>query len=439
MLRRGLSWIVIASWLVLFSAQMVLAQCGCEGACTSGCQCGCNDPENTDPPNFDEIQTMSSATVTLLSRLTLAEMGAGQSNVLGNDCWGWTHASSGREFALFGLTNGTAFVEITDPEAPVYIGTLPTAQGNTTWRDMKVYNNRAYIVTDGGDNGAHGVQVFELSRLLNATNFPVTFTADARYTGVGRAHNIAINEDTGFAYVVGSPSHNSSGGLIMLNLKQGVMPVLAGVYAADGYTHDTQVVLYRGPDRPRDGLIIRNPPGVPKRREIAFSANEDTLTIVDVTNKNTPILLSRTPYQQSQYSHQGWLSEDHKYFFMDDELDEQTYGPIPTRTHVWDVRKLSAPVYLGYYNGTQQTIDHNLYVKGNYIFQANYSSGLRILKINNPLTLDLVEVGFFDSYPANNNINFNGAWSCYPYFPSGSIIVSDRQNGLFVVRFTPPN
>ncbi len=435
MYRLSFVWLIALGLLVCGAPSEVVAQCGCGEACTSGCQCGCNDPENLAPPDNNDIAVFSSANVTLLSRLTLAEMGAGQ-GVLGNDCWGWTDKNSGREFAIFGLTNATSFVEITDPENATYIGRLPSAQGNTVWRDMKVYQNKVYIVADGSDNSSHGVQVFDLNRLLTATNLPVTFTADARYTGIGRAHNIAINEDTGFAYVVGSPSQDSSGGLIMLNLKNGVMPQLAGVFAEDGYTHDVQVVVYHGPDRRRNLGSGRGSLNS-IRREIAFCANEDTLTIVDVTKKNDPEILSRVPYQQSQYSHQGWLSADHKYFYMDDELDEQTYGPIPTRTHVWDVRNLSNPIYLGYHNGTEMTIDHNLYVKGNYIYQANYSSGLRILKINNPSTVDLEEAGFFDTYPSNNAVSFNGAWSVYPYFPSGSIIVSDRQNGLYVVRFDP--
>jgi choice-of-anchor B domain-containing protein len=123
---------------------------------------------------------------------------------------------------------------------------------------------------------------------------------------------------------------------------------------------------------------------------------------------------------------------------MDDELDESQLGPFPTRTHVWDVRNLDAPVYIGFVEGTASTIDHNLYVRGDYIFEANYTSGLRILKINDPLTLDIPVVGYFDTYDQSNSISFNGAWSNYPFFPSGNIIVSDRQNGLFVVRFNPP-
>jgi choice-of-anchor B domain-containing protein len=395
--------------------------------------CGCNAPGNVAPPGGKELGPYSSMNVDFLSRLTLAELGAGQ-NVIANDCWGWADANSGREFALVGLTNATSFVEITNPTNPVYLGQLPGAGGNDVWRDIKVYKNRAYIVADGGANTSHGVQVFELSRLLTVQQ-PQTFSVDAHYTGLGRAHNIAINENSGFAYVIGSPSQGSGGGPIILDLKAGAMPVLVNVYSGDGYTHDIQVVQYRGPDRGNSGSGIPMWTTFPFR-EIAFCSNEDTLTILDVTQKNQIQQLSRTTYGGSAYSHQGWLSEDHKYFFMDDELDES--GPFPTRTHVWDVRDLDAAVYLGFANGSANTRDHNLYVKGNYVYQANYTSGLRIMEIVDAQTLSLPVVGYFDTYPVDDEISFNGAWSNYPFFPSGNIIVSDRQNGLFVVRFNPP-
>lgn len=413
---------------ILFAGQL-LAQCQCMGTgCGSGCDCGCNAPETSEPPGGPNEGNFESQNVVLLSNLTLDDLGVTDPNVRGNDCWGWRHQASGREFAIYGLTNSTKFVEITNPQSPVFLGTLPGAGGNDTWRDMKVFRNRAYIVADGGANASHGVQVFDLTRLLNTVNAPVEFTADARYEGLGRAHNIAINEESGFAYVVGSPSLQASGGPIILDLKQGIMPVLAGVFADDGYCHDIQVVMYR----PRGPSFT--PPSFSRNREIAFCSNTDSLTILDVTNKNNIIMLSRVEYADSGYSHQGWLSEDHQYFYMNDELDEQQIATTNTRTHVWKITSLTAPQYVGFVEGTRRTIDHNLYVKGNYIYEANYSSGLRILDAQKARNLVTDEVGFFDTYPANNNVSFNGAWSVYPFFLSGNIIVSDRQNGLFVLR-----
>ncbi len=375
----------------------------------------------------------NSYNINLLGHVWLHEMGSlGASNVLANDLWGWTDSASGREFALVGLTNRTSFVEVTDPTAPVYLGSLKTTPGtgNRTWRDVKVYNNQAYIVSD--NNGAHGMQVFDLTQLLTAsessTTSPTYFSSVGVYDGFREAHNVFVNEDSGYAYVAGSPDV-ANGGLHVLNLNGGVngaMPTFAGNFSADGYTHDTQVVNYIGPDADYAG------------KEIAFNSNEDTLTIVNVSDKSNMTQIARVGYSGSEYSHQGWLSEDQKFFFMDDELDESRSDTlIHTRTRVWDVSDLDDPRYLGYHEGTESTIDHNLYVKGDLIYQANYTSGFRLLRINDAATLDLEEVGYFDTYDADNNVTFNGAWSVFPYFDSGTILVSDRQNGLFILTAVP--
>ncbi|MEM7781866.1 MAG: choice-of-anchor B family protein [Planctomycetota bacterium] len=376
----------------------------------------------------------ASRRVSLLSNLTLSDMGnLGASNVRGNDVWGWTDQDSKREFAIFGLTNGTSFVEVTDPTAPRYLGTLQSHTGNnSSWRDMKIYNEQAYIVADF--NGDHGVQVFDMTQLLDADTSDPTdphyFSAVGNYDTITRAHNIAINEDTGFAYVVGAPQSN--GGLHILDLNGGAagsMPTYAGEFSFDGYTHDTQVVVYNGPDADHVG------------KEIAFSSNEDTVTIVDVTNKSNigeDQMLSRNGYAESQYTHQGWLSEDQRHFFMNDELDEQRSDElIQTRTHVWNVEDLDSPDYLGFYEGTEATIDHNLYVVGDLIYQANYTSGMRVLKINDAQSLDIEEYAFFDTYAPDNDVTFNGAWSVFPFFESGTVLISDRQNGLFMVTVVP--
>jgi hypothetical protein len=201
----------------------------------------------------------------------------------------------------------------------------------------------------------------------------------------------------------------------------------AGNFALDGYTHDCQAVVYHGPDADHSG------------KEIVLANNEDTLTIVDVSDKANTVQISRSGYPNHEYTHQGWLNEDHTYFYMDDELDELRADgdPIPTRTHIWDVHDLDNPVYKGFYEGVEKTIDHNLYVKGDFIYQANYSSGMRVLRIDSSDPSVLSEYGFFDTFTADNNVSFNGAWSVYPYFDYGDddvIIISDRQGGLFVTQ-----
>jgi len=356
--------------------------------------------------------------VDLLSMLDLASLGAaiGGSNSA-NDIWGWTDISSGREFAIIGIQTGTAFVEITNPVNPIYLGALRTKTSNSSWRDIKTYGNFAYIVSEASN---HGMQIIDLTELLTATQ-GTEFSESAHYSSFGNAHNIFINEDTGFAYVVGS--NTCSGGLHMVDISDGLNPVQVGCYSGDGYTHDVQCVIYIGPDSINNG------------KEICFCSNEDTITVVDVTVKSSPKLLSRKSYANDFYTHQGWLTEDHSHFLFNDELDEYRGAVSKTTTHVMDVRNLNNIVYVGGYSGRTSAIDHNNYVKGDYLYQANYRAGLNVLKITDATNAQFQEVGYFDIWPNSDSSQFNGAWSNYPYFPSGNIVISGVEQGLFVVRF----
>ena len=184
-----------------------------------------------------------SENVTLLSHISLEDLGGGTS---GSDLWGWQDSETGREYALVGRSNGMSFVDVTDGRNPVFLGELPTHTGDARWRDIKVYRDHAYVVADG--NGPHGMQIFDLTQLRGVTT-PQTWTSTAHYADneLRNAHNIAINEETGFAYLVGSLSL-SAGGLHILDLSNPTAPVFAGEFTQDGFTHDVQVVIYDGPD-----------------------------------------------------------------------------------------------------------------------------------------------------------------------------------------------
>mgnify|MGYP002628082899 CR=1 FL=1 len=349
----------------------------------------------------------------LVAHLGLAELGATGN---GNDSWGWTDPITGAEYALMGVSNGTAFVNLCDAENPVIVGFLPTHTGNSLWRDIKVYADHAFIVSEAG---GHGMQVFDLTELRDVVTPPVTFTETAHYDAFGSSHNIVINEESGFAYPVGTSLYQ--GGPVFVNIQDPTNPIAAGGYDADGYTHDAQVVNYNGPDMDWQG------------KEICFACNADTFTIIDVADKNDPAEISRTGYDEVGYTHQGWLSEDHRYFFIGDEGDENN-GIGNTRTIVWDITDLDNPFVREYHFGTNSAIDHNMYVKDGFIYQANYSSGLRVQEIDETGNPFLSEVGYFDVYPEGNQTSFIGAWSCFPYFESGLVIISSMDRGLFVVK-----
>ena len=385
--------VVLLSLLIVTS---IVAQTPCDGNIADGFPCD----------NYD-----------LMATLSVSQMDAAS----GNDSWGWTDASTGKEYALMGLNNGTAFVDITDPVNIIYLGKLPThnnvLDGGQIWRDVKVFNNHAFIVSE---IDGHGMQVFDLTRLRNVTNPPETFTEDAHYDGFGNAHNIAINEDTGFAYALGTQTFN--GGVHFIDISNPTNPIAAGGYGGSNYCHDAQIVVYNGPDGDHTG------------KEILVGSNTDEVVIVDVSTKNAPVLISSVSYSDEGYTHQGWFTEDQRYFIVNDEADEVVFG-FNTRTIVFDFSDLDAPSFKFDVTGPTPATDHNLYVHQNRAYMANYSEGMRVIDVSDLANNIITPVGDFDTFPENNiSGTDNGIWSLYPFFESGNIFLSDYNRGLFIVR-----
>ena len=348
------------------------------------------------------------------ARLSNQALG-GNNNTDANDIWGWTDPLTNKEYAIIGLETHTAFVDVSSPANPIYLGKLPSATTSSIWRDMKVYNNHVFIVSEAAN---HGMQVFDLTRLRNVST-PQQFNHDAHYTAFGNCHNIAINEATGFAYAIGSNTFD--GGPHIINIQSPTNPQFAGGYAAENYTHDAQIVIYNGPDSEHVG------------KELFFGCNEDKVVVLDVTDKQNISTISTFTYQNTEYTHQGWLTENQQYFIFGDEIDETEIG-FNTKTIVVDYQDLDNPVLKINYFGQTAAIDHNGYVLGNDFYLANYRAGLRLIDITNLSVGQMQEVGFFDTFPTSNSSSFNGAWSVYPYFESGTLIVSDIERGLFVLK-----
>jgi choice-of-anchor B domain-containing protein len=255
---------------------------------------------------------------------------------------------------------------------------------------------------------------------------------DAHYDRIGSAHNIVMNEETGYAYAVGVSGGGDTcgGGLHMIDVRQPKNPTFAGCFSdtatgrvGTGYSHDAQCVIYRGPDQTYVG------------REICVGSNETAISVADVTDKANPKAVSNASYPAVGYAHQGWLTDDHRYFFLGDELDEgagQGEAAKGTRTLIFDLADLDDPVLVKEWVGTTPATDHNMYIKGNRIYQANYQAGLRILDISDPVSPR--EVGYLDTTPSGTTAQMSGAWSNYPYFRSGTIVVTSVGEGLFLVR-----
>ncbi|CEJ94792.1 hypothetical protein VHEMI10304 [[Torrubiella] hemipterigena] len=354
----------------------------------------------------------------------------------GNDIWGWT-SPDGREFGLVGQSDGTAFVEVLKDGNLQYIGRLDTQTGTSLWRDVKVIGHHAYIGSEAED---HGMQVFDLTKLLKVDpKHPETFDKAldlaAHFDKFGSSHNIVANEETETIFAVGTSRWlPCRGGLWMIDVSNPRRPQDNGCVYQDGYVHDAQCVIYKGPDRRFRG------------HEICFNYNENALTIVDITVRAIPKQISRTTYNGAAYTHQGWLAtEDHRYLLLDDELDE-VVGSEPaedgkTTTYIVDVTDLTYPVFRGIYKSPIISIDHNQYVIDGISYQSNYGSGLRIVNVTSIAEDDtgagFEEIGSFDVYPEDDEVGsreFHGSWSVYPFFKSGHLLLNSIERGVYSLK-----
>ncbi|MCH7510224.1 MAG: choice-of-anchor B family protein [Proteobacteria bacterium] len=368
--------------------------------------------------------------VDLLSHIALDEFSSNPQHA--NDIWGFYDLNTEREYALIGLENGVAIVDVSNPSSPFEIDTV--AGASSTWRDIKVYqffdetsqrfHAFAYVTTD---NANIGLRLIDLSGLPHSVSGSVAVSPELS------AHNVYI---TNLDYTTNS-------------VVDGVPPVLytAGSNLSNGriraYALDVPTVLTLTADAPVVGsshdlssVTIRDArinqcPAATTHCVLLIDANEDNLQIWDATNPANPVRLSSTLYAELGFVHSAWFTRDGNYAFVQDELDELDFGGN-TRLRIFDMSNLAQPVLAGTWTGTEAAIDHNGFVRGNRYYMANYTRGLTILDISNPV--QPVESGFFDTFPANNFANFAGAWGVYPYLPSGNLLLSDINGGLFVLQ-----
>jgi len=395
-----------------------------------------------------------------------------------SDVWGWTSPTSGDEYAIVGASTGAAVFRVTDADSEAlpgteaaYLGHVFNTGAQLVWFDIKVNNDHAYIVSE---SAAMGMKILDLTLLdqlpaaepgttlpLPAVTYPVDLTA----------HNVVVNEESDTLYLVGSGNDgvgtflagtNSSvgcqalgtangdtldnNGLFAFDISEPTLPVPLGCHTAEGYVHDANCVTYTGPDTEHDG------------KEICVAAHEEGVSIVDMSAPMSPVTLSDTTdedYPGASYSHQGWLSEDHAFYFHGDEGDED--GSKPTRTFVFDVRDLD-DIKLHFINEPGgKNIDHNMYTHQGLLFQSNYTTGLQVFDtafVDEPVLDEndnvlangtLPKLAEFDVFPDDDFKEkmgiepavFAGTWSNYPYFASGVIPVTATEDGVWFLSLDP--
>ncbi|MBD3161057.1 MAG: choice-of-anchor B family protein [Candidatus Eisenbacteria bacterium] len=367
------------------------------------------------------LDTFPASGVELLGWVPLGELPGGSTRA--NDITGYV-SPSGREYAVIGLAKGTGFVEVTDPLDPQVVGVIPGEE--SIWRDMKTHGEFAFAVHDlprHGEQTGNGIQVIDL-RQIDAGQ--VQLIREVNDLGLITSHNIALDPASGTAYLAGSNYGGpplSNGGLIAVDLSDPENPTFDGTTIWDEtYVHDVLVTTYQS--------------GPYAGREIAFAAAGPAgLIIIDVTDKSNMTTLGQLVYPNTAYCHHAWLSDDKSLLYVNDELDELNDPDVATTTtYTVDVSDLENPTYLGSFTNGLPAIDHNPMGRDGYLYEANYRSGLRIWDVREPG--EETEVAWFDSYPDDDAASFNGAWGVYTGLPSGTILVSDIERGLFVLRAT---
>ncbi len=391
--------------------------------------------------------------VDFASYVPLAELGGGA----GSDSWGWTDdmdtpddTSDDRDIALYGTTLGLTYIDVTDPNIPLVLGrTTMTPGAGVLWRDVKVHDGHAFFVSE---EGGYGVKVIDLTQLRDvpAPTFANEIPITAAYTGNGNSHNIWINNETARAYVVGTDQ--SSAGLHILDVSDPANPTLLGEFAQDGYTHDVECVVYTGPDADYngdyDGPDMDGDATNGSQAELCFAANEDSMTVVDVSDPANTSQVAKIKYQSASYTHQSVLTDDMQWLMWNDETDEGATGP-GTRTYWADISDLDLPMWqdgivppgpvndgVHVYTHDLLTVDHNMYITGDILWQANYNGGLQIFRISDEGLADgtMERIGYFDVDPGLDIGQYGGAWNVFTEFGQDKIIVSTLDEGLYVLQ-----
>jgi choice-of-anchor B domain-containing protein len=369
------------------------------------------------------------------SQISLAQFSSRPTSAA--NVWGFVDLNDNREYAVIGLRNGTAVVDVTDPVNPREVGTVT---GNSSaWREIKIYQvldttaNRwrayAYVSTEAAGSG---IQTIDMSGLPASVTLASTISDTSRQhtlyvSNIAYDTNVVLPGQQAFLYAAGS--NVNSGAWRAYSLADPARPQLLGAAPTGSqYMHDSTSLLITD-SRTSQCAAGHNP------CEVLADFNENTVDLWDVTDKLVPVLLSSTGYVNVRYTHSGWPSADQRYLFIHDELEELQFG-LNTQIYTMDLTNLRAPTVAVSYRGTTTTTDHNGYTKGNYYYVSHYRRGLVVFDVSSPNAL--TEVANFDNYlaPAANAAGTDGTWGVYPFLPSGNILLSDIENGLFVVKDT---
>ena len=353
-----------------------------------------------------------------------------------NDIWGFYDLNDGREYAIIGLRNGVGIVDVTEPESPRVVSSVSSQ--STAWHDIKVYqkfdhsagrwHSYAYVTADSASVGTLVIDLGSLPDSVEAVGADQSdLSAHNVYlSNVDYSTGIALNDLTPYLHVIGSDRKGGAFNSYALNDPIDLSLVYQhGSESRVTYSHDVSSMVIL--DDRKDSQCINSGPYC----EILFDFNVDNFQIWDKTLNASPSRLSTITYAGVSYVHSGWYTEDKQVVLVHDELDEQDFN-LNTTVRLFELSDLRQPTLLSTWSGPTGAIDHNGFVRGNRYYMSNYTRGMTVLDISD--TLNPTEAGFFDTFPLSDETSFNGAWGVYPFLPSGNILISDINSGLYIVR-----
>tara|TARA_R110000751_G_scaffold3930_5_gene18488 strand:- start:13492 stop:16221 length:2730 start_codon:yes stop_codon:yes gene_type:complete len=372
--------------------------------------------------------------MSLLAHVPLADFPNNPSAA--NDIWGHVDLNTAKEYAIIGLVNGVAVVDVTTATSPEVVGSITGF--SSSWRDIKVYqyfdtstlrwHAYAYSTTEANE----GLTIIDLNDLDNGISLVKRQKTDSSahniyISNLDYSLNIPLAGQEPAVHILGSNNFGGSFRSYALTDPE----TLGATYSnssgtRNDYTHDAATLIVNDARAQTDCVHANNTDCL-----VFLDFNEDKLIVWDHTDKNQAIEIGSGSYPNAEYTHSGWWSEDKQFVIVHDELDEQRLN-LNTTLNIFDISSLSTPTLVGTWTGPTRAIDHNGFVRGNRYYMSNYERGVTVLDITDPS--DPVEVGFFDTYPVSNNAGFNGAWGIYPFLPSGNILVSDINSGLYILQ-----
>ena len=310
-----------------------------------------------------------------------------------SDIWGWSNGN--QEYAIVGVNNGTSVVDVTNPANPTEVFYEPGM--NSIWRDIKTYNGYAYVTTEA----QNGLLIIDLNSLPGNTNLNTSYYTGPNSNQWESAHNLYIDEN-GICYIFGA--NRGNGGCIMLDLNTNPMNPSEVGEIDDWYVHDG---VARG-----DTLYLAH-------------ITDGFMTMWDISTIGSPVMLGQqtTP---GNFSHNLWMSDDGNYIYTTDEITNGYIGEydITDPNNMTELDRIQS-------SPGMDVIPHNVHFIDDYIVSSYYRDGVVIHDVSNKG--NMVEVGNFDTAPNFSGDGFNGCWGVYPWLPSGNIIASDIEKGLYVL------